>query len=333
MQPRQYHYFAVHAAGHEDVLGRAPGIKPRESPAYKGIDEDGLSTSKAIGNPDSSNELPQNGTSLDTVTGSSSLDVPADSKALSHLETQKHLPLMDFIAPSSKDRANQEPRLAKWDHIAFQDEDKKEKNETETDDIPVEITSSSNAEIFIKEITNKADAAKKNGVISSEIPHQQESYIKQSTNLLDRSDVLIAPATKSHHFSQPTEFTSDQQASSISQKTDELDHEQDTIVEIDVPERIQTTLPRFNVIFKVQETNNFNKNHTTIKPVLASPHIISEYKKELIEPKGPDQINVSIGSIEIRAESQPAVLPAEPVASYGFSEYEPMRRYLSWERG
>jgi hypothetical protein len=334
MWRRQYHYFAVHAAGHEDVPGRAREIQPRESPAYKGINEDGLSTSKAIANRDSSNELPQNGQFPDTVTGLSSLDVPAGSKALSYQETQKYLPLMDSIAPSSKDRVNQEPKLAKGDHIAYQDEDRKEKYEIETYTTPVEITSSSNAEIFNKKITNKADAAKKNVGISSKTPIQQESYISQSTNQPDRSDVLTAPETRRHHFLQPREFTSDQQASPSSQKTDELD----PIVEIDVQERIQTILPRFDVISEIQETKNafsngFNKNHSVIKPALTSSPNVSEYKRRTIEPKEPDQVNVSIGSIEIKAESPPAILPSEPVASYGFSEYEPMRRYLSWERG
>lgn len=310
MQPRRSHYFAVRAAGHKDVPGRAPEIEPRKSlPLIKAINEDGLSTSKAI-------------------------DVPAQSKTLSYQETQKHLPLMYSIPPPSDDRVNQEPRLAKGDHIANQDEDRKEKYETETDTIPVEITSSSNAEIFDKRSTNKVDAAEKIVGISSKISNQQESYTKQSANLPDRSDVLIAPATRLHHFSQTTEFTSDQQASQSSQETDELD----PIVEIDVQERIQTIRPRFDVISEMQETKNafsngFNKIHSVIEPALISSPNVFKYKKGSIESKGPDQVNVSIGSIEIKAESQPAILPAEPVASYGFSEYEPMRRYLSWERG
>ena len=61
--------------------------------------------------------------------------------------------------------------------------------------------------------------------------------------------------------------------------------------------------------------------------------VFSELVKGSIESRGHDQVNVSIGTIDIRAESQPVPLPAEPVGSYGFGEYEPMRRYLSWERG
>jgi hypothetical protein len=49
-----------------------------------------------------------------------------------------------------------------------------------------------------------------------------------------------------------------------------------------------------------------------------------------------NEVHISIGTIEVIAETKPSPQPAEPPSkepeSYGFEEYDLIRRYISWER-
>jgi len=373
MQPTNAPHFAFHAASlRDDRAGMLENSQMERFLPGKASNEDNRLLSRT-NMPDSLMEPSanliepsENKQSLEPAIRRSSSEVAPESGTFSSPKIQMHIPtiepeplaLSSINRPTNNkndDKVIEKPEPAEREDIPSYVDRQNEK--VEADNItPRDALLIDNAKRLEKKATSRIDAVLKDipvtaaptepdiGIVSSKTSNLPESKTKLSygkmsaegmkmhpINLQDQSVALNEPAPKPQHSAMSSEASSVQpiQPSSLEP------NKSSSFIEISEPARVQTPISRFEIFSKIhKEVNDAeDKRPVKIMPSLSHSAVFSELDKGSTESREPDQINVSIGAIDIKAESQPVPLPAEPAASYGFSEYEPMRRYLSWERG
>jgi hypothetical protein len=325
MHPNHAPYFTFHAASNDDAQARMPDIVAmKRSPSDKAANEERRSPSRTIIIPESLKIQPAN---------KQPWEYPINIK--------------------NDDKVVEEPKLEKREYIPNHDEHRREKAETNV--IAKDSPSTSYAKRFDKKEMVEMDTVSKDihvtpmpieqsmEILSSVLLNHPESKIKlngeepsaevlqkQAINLQDRSVMLKAPVAELHHSAMSPEFSSEQSIQPSSLRSNELS----SFTKISEPVNVQTPISRFEIVYKMPKEfdDAEDKRPAKIMPALAHPSIVSGFEKGSIEPRGPDQVNVSIGTIEIKAEAPQVSLPAEPLMNYGFGEYAAIRRYSSWER-
>jgi hypothetical protein len=276
-------------------------------------------------------------------------------------EYQKHLlikepsPLPSInpaVSIEIHDKAVEVPGIAKRGYLFGYDGHRKEKAEDDMDIIQNDSPSAAHHTMPWEKVTRDMDAASEDIHISAApaelslrvplppISNQpiQEAILKRgealpdvtqksSTNFQDRSVTPVSPLVEPFPSAVSPKIVSEQPVRSPSFKPEELID----FAEISEMRKDQDDAYRFEMTSKIYDgiDDKKGKRSAKIMPALTHPQAVPVFEKRSIEPEGPDQVNVSIGTIETRAEAQPAPLPVEPAVSYGFGEYESVRRYLS----
>lgn len=369
MQPTNAPYFAFHAASREDDRAGMPETSQMERFASGKASNEDNRLPLRTNTPDSLIEPSANEQSLEPATRRSSSEVALEPETFSSPKRQMHLPLIEpeplalssINRPTSNkndDKVIEKPKPAeREDSPSYVD---RQNEKVEADYItPRDALLIDHAKQLERKATRQIDAVLKVlldnpvtavpiesdiGIVSSKIsnlpePKRKLDYGKMSAegmkkhpiDLQDRSVALIEPASKSQHSGMSSKASSVQPV----QPSRLEPNKSSSFIEISEPVKVQTPISRFEIFSKIHKEFNDEEDKRLVKvmPSMSHPAVFSELVKGSIESRGHDQVNVSIGTIDIRAESQPVPLPAEPVGSYGFGEYEPMRRYLSWERG